>query len=286
MSYSNSDTLVNTITTNAQFRTWGSGVTAKLALMSLVKVVEAAQIDWATVATPGVANTAAGYEMWRMDDALQATVPIFIKIEYGSGAAAANGAIWVSLGSSSNGAGVLNGVVMGRTRVSCTATAGAIQHHWSGANNRFAFCCVGATAATSMLISVERTVDTAGAVSSEGALVIYRADSAYGQMGWNQVTGNYTASWESTLGCMGCAVAPFAVTGLQVAVYPVYINKGVFCNPGYGVFMYENATIGAGATISMTVYAAAHTFMPLGNTVFACTGRGGFSAGCIMMRYE
>lgn len=285
MSYAATTTLVNTITTNAQFRTWGAEYSAKFASMGLVKVVEAAQIDWVAVATPGVANTAAGYEMWRMNDALQATVPIFIKFEFGSGAAAANASLWFSLGTSSNGAGVLNGIVSTRTQIQCTATALAITHYWSGDTNRVGVSAVGAAMATSMYFGIERTVDTAGAVSGEGALLIRLTGSAWGTLAWNQAIGSYT-TWESTVGAMGPSVVPYGVTGLQVAVYPVYHSKGVFCNPGLNGFLYENLTIGAGATVSFTVYGAAHTYMPVGAPQHTCAGRGGFSAPAFMIRYE
>lgn len=289
MSYAASTTLINNISSDAAFRTWGSAYNAKLTSMGLVDNADTGSINWATVTTPGVANTVAGFEVWRMDDALQATIPIFIKVEYGSGTAAADGSIWITLGSGTNGSGTLSGITSIRQQVKCTATAGAITHYWSGDTNRLSIAVVGASAATSMLICIERTVDTLGAVTGEGALLIYRGASLWGQQAWNQVTGPYTATWEATLGAMGPAVAPFGVFGTQLAVYPVFHNKGVFLSPGLNVYVYENATIASGSTISFTVYGSAHTYIPLGSPEFGSAARGGFSSAAnatAMMRYE
>jgi len=286
MSYAANTSMTNTITSDAQFRAWGLAYAAKFASMGWIQTADTGQINWVTVLTPGAGNTVRGYEIWRMDDALQATAPIFLKIEYGSGAAAANGSVWITLGNGSDGAGALLGVTSTRQQVQCTATAGAIPHYWSGDTNRLIVGVIGASAATSMLFGIERTVDAAGVVAGEGALLIFRGSSIWGQQAWNQAIGPYTATWEASLGAMGAAVAPFGVTGLQVAIYPIYHNKGVFCNPGYNALVYENATIGTLATINFNVYGAAHTYFTLGSTNFGSAGRGGFTAAALMMRYE
>jgi len=284
MSYAAVTTITNVITTNAQFRTWGLLYAAKWASMGLVQTADAGQIDWVAVATPGVGNTSAGFEVWRFNDALQATAPIYMKIEYGSGAAAADGSLWFTLGSGY--AGGLTGIISLRKQVQCTATAGVIAHYWSGDTNRLMVSPLGAAANTSMFISIERTVDATGVVTGEGALLIRMGASTWEQVGWNQATGPYTATWETSIGSMGAQVAPFGITGLQVAIYPIYHNKGVFCNPGYGAFLYENASIGARATISFNVYGAAHTYFTIGTPHAAPPARGGFSAPSLMFRYE
>jgi len=73
--------------TDAEFRTWGSGIAAALQACGLVKTSDTGQIDWATVTRPGASHTAAGYEIYRFNDSLQATKPVLIKVEYGNGTA-------------------------------------------------------------------------------------------------------------------------------------------------------------------------------------------------------
>lgn len=288
MSYAATTTLVNTVTTDAAFRTWGSAYNAKFTSIGWVNTADTGQINWTTVLASLATNTVQGYEIWRFADTLQSTAPVFLKIEYGAGAAVANGSLWFTLGSGSNGTGSLTGVQSTRQQVQCTATAGAITHYWSGDTNRFTLAVSGATAATSDCFGVERTVDTTGALTSEGCLMVTLGTSVWGQQAWNQVIGPTTASWETTIGSMGAGLAPFGTFGSQVAIYPVFHNKGVFLPPGLNLYLFEKALITAGSPISFTTYGATHTYMPLNTTSFACAGRGGFngfSAGT-MIRYE
>jgi hypothetical protein len=71
------------ISDDATFRVWGSGLAAQIAAMGLVQTSDTGQINWATVTRPAI-GALAGYEMWRFNDALQATKPVFIRLDYGS----------------------------------------------------------------------------------------------------------------------------------------------------------------------------------------------------------
>lgn len=71
--------------TDVNFRAWGSSLSAAIQAVGLIKTTDTGQIGWSTVAKPAAPNTMQGYEIFRFNDALQATAPIFIKIEYGSG---------------------------------------------------------------------------------------------------------------------------------------------------------------------------------------------------------
>lgn len=77
----------------------------------LVRTADAGQVDVATVIRPSSSLTAAGYDIWRFDDVLQADAPIFLKIEYGTGNGTASYfQVWVTLGQGSDGAGNLTGI--------------------------------------------------------------------------------------------------------------------------------------------------------------------------------
>lgn len=96
--------------TDANFRLWGSGMKTALAAVGLVQTADTGQIDWTTVVAPVATQTVKGYEIWRFNDSLQSTVPIYIKIEYGSGTGAAIPQIKYSVGSGTDGAGNLTNV--------------------------------------------------------------------------------------------------------------------------------------------------------------------------------
>jgi hypothetical protein len=289
MGYTATTSMTNTVNNDAEFRAWGSAYAAKWASMGLVQTADTGQINWGTVTKPAAINTVAGYEIWRFNDALQSTYPIFVKIEYGTGASAANAGLWISASSGTNGAGTLTGITTTRTQVVCaTATATAINHYWCGDTNRLGVAVLGTTAATSMGAWIERTLDASGAVTSEGLTVVYRASSAWSQQAWNYTTGPYTAA-EASLAAMGPSVAPWGVYGTQLSIYPVYHSKGIFMNPGMNVLVFDASSVGQSSIITFTMYGASHTFLTLETPEFGTAGRGGFSSAAnatAMMRWE
>jgi hypothetical protein len=93
---------------DASFRAWGLEFKTKLATVlgagSMVQTADTGQINWTTAlrATVGVD---AGYEIYRFDDALQATAPVFIKITYGTHTTTTWPRIGITIGGATNGAG-------------------------------------------------------------------------------------------------------------------------------------------------------------------------------------
>lgn len=120
----NTRTLLFDSITSANFRAWGSNVAAMLAAVGLIQTTDTGQINWTTVAvsTGSSGEFIQGYEIYRFADTLQATRPVFIKVEYGStngGGATVQGApcIYVTVGTTTDGAGILGGTISARTRL-------------------------------------------------------------------------------------------------------------------------------------------------------------------------
>lgn len=101
---------------DALFRAWGSAVSTALGQM-LTRVTQTGEINWATVNTTAGANTFQGFEVYRLNDSLQSTAPLFFKFEYGSGAASAIPAIRLTIGKSVDGSGVIGGVLQSAINV-------------------------------------------------------------------------------------------------------------------------------------------------------------------------
>jgi hypothetical protein len=125
----------------ANFRLWGLEFNTQLAAVGLTQTTDTGQINWATVALPGGANTLAGYEIWRFNDTLQATSPIFIKIQYGTSALTTIPLIQIQVGQGSNGSGTLTGTLM-------TNVAASAAQQSSSTTNAPAFWCYNATYGT------------------------------------------------------------------------------------------------------------------------------------------
>lgn len=70
---------------------------------------------------PGSANTSAGYVIGRFNDTLQATAPVFLRLDFGAGSPTTNPQMWITVGTGSNGSGTINGTVM--TKVACGSSS-------------------------------------------------------------------------------------------------------------------------------------------------------------------
>lgn len=174
-------------TSDAGFRAWGSELSAKLQAAGLVQTADTGQINWATATRPGSVNTAAGYEIYRFDDALQATAPLYIKLEYGTGNVADRPTIWVSVGTGTNGAGTLTGSVSSRNVASFFNTPGndgvsrpsylCVKDGFVGLAWKYGLCTVQSNNKAYFYFGVARTVDDAGAETGDGFYVLRRLTS-------------------------------------------------------------------------------------------------------------
>lgn len=102
---------------DALFRAWGSAVSTALGQM-LTRVTQTGEINWATVSAPASGSTFQGFEVYRLNDALQATAPLFFKFEYGSGGSSTTIAIRLTIGKSVDGNGNIGGVLQSAINVS------------------------------------------------------------------------------------------------------------------------------------------------------------------------
>lgn len=98
------------------FRAWGSAVSTALGQM-LTRVTQTGEINWTTVNAPASGSTFQGFEVYRLNDSLQSTAPLFFKFEYGSGGSTATPAIRLTIGKSVDGSGVIGGVLQSAINV-------------------------------------------------------------------------------------------------------------------------------------------------------------------------
>ena len=174
------------MTSDATFRAWGSAVSANLATVGLIQTADTGQIDWATV-TVGGTGVIDGYEIWRFNDALQATAPVFLKLGYGT-AGAGIPDIQLQVGTGSNGSGTLTGTVTTGTPNIGYANSGssASTKNSSVAYNGGSFAFQGFAQTVSagfmqpqMFMAVSRPYNSAGAYTGAGVQIYYFSNSGY-----------------------------------------------------------------------------------------------------------
>lgn len=289
--------LAPTNANTATFRAWGANVSAQLSAAGLIQTSDSGQINWGTVTTPGAINTMQGYEIWRFDDAFQATSPVFFKIEYGSAFGAANNpSILITLGSGSNGSGQIKGMTSGRWGMNSNgASTNTISNsYFSGAKDRFSMALwvlgAGMSSYYALTYSIERTLNANGNTTGEGILISCVSNNGY----------KYNRLWDSVLGIQMVESGSYGfgilmpsgvttgVNGANTAIYPHFFTKanGGFHNPGLNLVGYFNNDLTTGVANTLPMYGVNHTYMPLGNTFIYGTSTRGGNPSTVAMRYE
>jgi hypothetical protein len=275
-------------TTDAEFRAWGSAICTALQNLGVTKTADTGQIDWATVAKPAATNTVQGYEIRQFTDALQATAPIYIKLEFGSNL---NGAtlpgIWLTIGNGTDGAGTLTGFTSTRRAINMAAASNALMMRVGGDTNRFyVFTGVdGANTNGAIGFAVERTHDASGNDTDEGAFVLSTfaaATNIYFQV-W--IAGTGVISTETALPALLPSVGSGA-SGSNVALYPIFGTKGVYLNPLMNILIAFQANITPLTQISFTYYGATRAFIPISNVATPSAVRGAVAGSCFLIRDE
>jgi hypothetical protein len=172
--------MVGYSTNDASFRAFGSTLRTKLTALGLVRTADTGQIDWTTVTRPGTNAYAAAPEIWRFNDALQATAPIYFRLRFGTpnNGSPAGVAIAVQVGTGSNGSGALTGLLS--TEVSChgqqsPSYGGATAQYASLVDGKFSMLLNVGSGASECLLSIHRSCDNTGADTATGCIIAVRA---------------------------------------------------------------------------------------------------------------
>lgn len=143
----------------------------------IVRVPTTNDINWATVTRPASGVAATGHDIFRFNDDLQATAPLFIKIQYGQGATNTP-ALFVTLGTAIDAAGAFTGVLVTATKQISPAVASPATWplFFSHGPSHFSFLQQGhptVSIPASMQIYIERMRDDAGLETPDGFIMLF-----------------------------------------------------------------------------------------------------------------
>jgi hypothetical protein len=280
---------------SATFRAWGSAISAALATAGLAVTADTGQINWTTVAVPSTNATAAGYEIWKLTDALQATYPVFIKLEYGlatsnSGVVPYNCQLWVTVGTATDGAGTITasgsypGSISGRialfyaSNVGNWYTATAFQlfvDSDGGSSLMIAGWADTAVSDAGGVLVVERSRNWDGNPSGEGVIVLAmnggQAINSGGASFQNVPILNATTCHPTSANAWPCYALPpggaikTASVGTTVYAFPVFTGLTPRLNaPSKHVVVVRGGDFNANAQLSLIIYGVTHTFQAFG----------------------
>lgn len=284
--------------TDAEYRAWVQQIHDILNTLGLVQTADSGQINPATVLKPTVASSPNGYEMWRLNDALQATAPVFFKIEYGASNPVANPMIWLTVGAGTDGAGNLTGNKS--TRLSGNTTPFTAARNWwaSGNASRFAMAFHPDLGDNGFwYFGIERTKDANGNDTGEG-VTLFKSTFDQGNAANLQhqtilLTGGLQGGVETfATGEMPVSGLISSVLGSDVYTYAVRQMIVYPRNAQRNWVVYFNQDFLRETPIVLEIYGANSTYLPLGKTslsnlsISQAGTNGGVGNARLAMRYE
>jgi hypothetical protein len=265
---------------DATFQEWVSENTAAFAAAGLVQTADTGQINPGTATRPAV-NTSAGYQIWRFNDTLQGTFPIFIRVEYRTGSSATVPAMFMAVGTTTNGAGTLGGVTytpaamasMSNTQVTDTLRSS----YWSHTEGSFGMLWKHEAATQEVTVIVSRTFDpVTGAATGDGILSLTLGSTAFGCRVMkvtsptdvrlsNNVNNAQLCHWPMIL-----TNSSFVGADPQVALAFIPVNR---VTPAIGVVGVRHTEFPSNTTFSFTpLGSTSRTYLALsGNTPYMCS---------------
>ncbi|MGH7619852.1 MAG: hypothetical protein ACREPM_21785 [Gemmatimonadaceae bacterium] len=285
----NNSNLVYDVSTDPHFQAFCTFVKSVLDAGGWTQTSDTGQMNVATATHPAaVANTKAGYLVYAMADSLQATKPVFVRFDFGCSNTVNCPALWITIGTGSNGSGTITGLMFNGGAVTSAQVRGAGATNTTTPVNSYGSADTARVQllmyqATSMLIlSITRTVNSSGVYNSDGVCVSY----------CNNQGNTGALALTQFLPFPGGGGTPTSENGGSI-ILSSQANSTINSNTGIGLLNYFNGfalsppgdivvvnsgDFAAEAQFTMTVYGASHTFQ-LGAFAGSCfyigTGGGG-----------
>lgn len=161
---------------DATFREWGLDLRTRMVAAGLVNTADTGQINFASVVRAGT-NANAGYDIFRFADTQQATAPIYIRVDYGTGSSTTAPRVQFTIGTGTNGAGTVTGTALTISRPfhsSAVQTTDTLRNSYICVVDGFLgiFWKAGSSNTIGFL-AVCRTIDASGVATATGAMVVW-----------------------------------------------------------------------------------------------------------------
>lgn len=245
------------------FRLWGKGLSDAIVAAGLVRTADTGQINWATVTMPGP-NSYAGYEIFRFNDAIQATSPLFIKIEFGVATSSA-AQIRTQFGKGSTGAGVLTSTFGAQIVQTTSNQITAISQSFiSGDGSTLSIAMWPTVSSWPFFLYIERSRSNTGVPTGTAFSVTFNSGGSSPQCRFYHYASMTQYAVGSFRSCCGMPSdgAPGLAGGAQAPVFLGLFTdgQGTYWQPR-GICYYVTVDAGSYAPVTVQGYG---TYMPLG----------------------
>ena len=258
--------------TDALWRTLITNIAATFTAGGLVQTSDTGQINLSTVLFPTSASTYSGYQMFRFNDSLQSTLPIFMRVAYWRGVSSSAIRLDISFGTATDGAGVLSGQLSAVQTMYMTGNAAAQNCYTSGDGSRFVTGW-GWPAPNSynagILIQIERLRDANGANTADGfAVFLNQSSSSTGGLPvtFHQVIPASGIVW-TQIAAQPCWPWPgqSQATGGDLYLTAFSPRSNQLHNPCTSLLKYWLSDLGTLSEFGVQMYSSSINFKALGN---------------------
>lgn len=279
----------------AAFQAWILELHTALVTAGWEQTADTGQINWSSPPAIPAVGAAAGFEVFRMNDSLRTTAPIFIKLEYGTHSGNAEAPdMWFTVGGATNGAGVISSILHARTSV--TAALSGYRPINSTTTNYMSFACAtdgcvwfvfkALARSTSnnrgyFALAIIRTVDDDGTPNGDGIVVYRDSGDANGIYSAMATSINRATLWSMSRPNAsyyggGYTLNPYGMTGTIYGGSPpqLQITRHFCVMPDarpleHIVSTPESASIPLGTSFDAAVLGVSRTWMCVGNAFSA-----------------
>lgn len=287
-------------TSDAGFRTWiQEFITAFVTTLTVTQTADTGQINTATVTRPAVINTAAGYVIFRFNDTAQATSPIFMKFEFGTGAIQPTSPnMWLTVGTGSNGTGTITGTTTTRFQifgaVAPSVVTNFVSRYCYNATQGIMWMSFkqGAVASGSLGgFKIERSNNAAGAVTTDAYTILTQgsATSPGGVQGAMQAYSYLTPGLVTLPVVTAYSAWPGNVTTTLVSgniqVFPVWnFTPTIGVSANHAICLATEIPIGNTVNLAL-VGATTHTYLSI-PPMYGATAPAGVTGGNHLLLWE
>lgn len=260
--------------TDANFRAWAQFVEDTLVTTGgWVVTGDTGQTTPATLAHPTTTNQRSGYRIYRMADALQATAPVFMKVNFGSGTGTNVPSLWITIGGGSDGAGNITtiywngGGPTGNAPIQAGGTNTTVGNSYGSADtNRFSLgMFVQPSSGVLLLFTLERSKNSSGADTSDGLLLGFTCLASSGVYASRYVilSAGTQPSQEAGMSYILSKVSPSETFSGDIGVGILLCYKGVSQQPGMNMIFVKAADVASEGNFTMSIYGSNRIYQHL-----------------------
>jgi hypothetical protein len=271
----------------ANFKSWAQFISNFFATAGWTQTADTGQVNWGTIAS--VPSSAYVYEIWKAADSQASTTPIYVRMEYGFSATSPR--MQITVGTGSNGSGTITGPTMGVYQITGNyANQGGTTYpcYASGDAGEIRFMMWQSNTAVETLFGIERSKDSSGAKTTD-YFTLNACNATSNAFIQQSILGSLVTPRELQWMSFGSsnAIATETFNG-TTASNPVFPRIGKQGNPMLGWVTTTAADVAEGASVTVSIYGANHTYIATKvnniNQVGQLVASGNSTA--VLMRYE